>query len=223
MKHTTKFLALLLALGLLLTACAGQPDDQSAPAADSADHTDSTDSSAGDGGEAGEEPGLRSFSAATLDGGSFSPEDIAAKDVTVINFWALSCAPCIAEMPDLAAFAAALPENVGVATVCLDGYGDQETALEVLEGTDLVSSTVISGNGDLASLCSALIYTPTTVLVDGEGHADGGDRGRTGGLVRDLSGGSEQGSGSVRKGGDQPCGINRSCFSAGACWGWPWL
>ena len=175
MKHTTKLLALLLTLGLLLTACAGQPgqpDDQSAPAADSAGNTDSTDSAAdsdSSGGEAGEEPGLRSFSAATLDGGSFSPEDIAAKDVTVINFWALSCAPCIAEMPDLAAFAAALPENVGVATVCLDGYGDQETALEVLEGTDLVSSTVISGNGDLASLCSALVYTPTTVLVDGEG------------------------------------------------------
>ena len=46
MKHTTKLLALLLTLGLLLTACAdqsnqpGQPDDQSAPAADSADHTD---------------------------------------------------------------------------------------------------------------------------------------------------------------------------------------
>ncbi len=178
MKHTTKLLALLLTLGLLLTACAdqsnqpSQPDDQSAPAADSAGNTDSTDSAAdsdSSGGEAGEEPGLRSFSAATLDGGSFSPEDIAAKDVTVINFWALSCAPCIAEMPDLAAFAAALPENVGVATVCLDGYGDQETALEVLEGTDLVSSTVISGNGDLASLCSALVYTPTTVLVDGEG------------------------------------------------------
>ena len=92
MKHTTKFLALLLALGLLLTACAGQPgqpDDQSAPAADSAGNTDSTDSavdSDSSGGEAGEEPGLRSFSAATLDGGSFSPEDIAAKDVTVINF-----------------------------------------------------------------------------------------------------------------------------------------
>lgn len=177
MKHTTKLLALLLTLGLLLTACAdqsnqpGQPDDQSAPAADSAGNTDSTDSAAGSdsSGEAEEEPGLRSFSAATLDGGSFSPEDIAAKDVTVINFWALSCAPCIAEMPDLAAFAAALPENVGVATVCLDGYGDQETALEVLEGTDLVSATVISGNGDLASLCSALVYTPTTVLVDGEG------------------------------------------------------
>ena len=46
-------------------------------------------------------------------------------------------------------------------------FGEQ--TLEVLEGTDLVSSTVISGNGDLASLCSALVYTPTTVLVDGEG------------------------------------------------------
>ena len=209
MKHTTKLLALLLTLGLLLTACAGQPsqpDDQSAPAADSAGNTDSTDSSAGDGGEAGEEPGLRSFSAATLDGGSFSPEDIAAKDVTVINFWALSCAPCIAEMPDLAAFAAALPENVGVATVCLDGYGDQETALEVLEG----------------SVQRPHLHAHHRPCGRG-GHADGGDRGRTGGLVRDLSGGSEQGSGSVRKGGDQPCGINRSCFSAGACWGWPWL
>ena len=117
----------------------------------------------------GSERRLGSFQAVTLDGGTFTQADIAGKDVTIINFWGTFCAPCIAEMPDLAAFAAALPENVGVATVCLDGYGDQETALEVLEGTDLVSSTVISGNGDLASLCSALIYTPTTVLVDGEG------------------------------------------------------
>ena len=35
-----------------------------------------------------------------------------AKDVTVINFWALSCGPCIVEMPDLAEFAGALPDNV---------------------------------------------------------------------------------------------------------------
>ena len=172
MKHTTKLLALLLTLGLLLTACAGQPgqpDDQSAPAADSAGNTDSTDSSAGDGGEAGEEPGLRSFSAATLDGGSFSPEDIAAKDVTVINFWALSCAPCIAEMPEIADFEKALPDNVAMLTVCLDGYGNEDSVKEVLENAGFEGVTLITGEGDLLDLANNLMYTPTTVLADSQG------------------------------------------------------
>lgn len=48
---------------------------------------------------------LRDFTAGTLDGGTFTQEDIAAKDVTIVNFWGLTCGPCIAEMPDLAAFA----------------------------------------------------------------------------------------------------------------------
>ena len=168
-------LTALLAACLLLAGC-------SAPAAPSSPGGSATveDAAAADSGAAGEadtggetgeaeEPGLRSFTAATLDGGSFTAEDIGAKDVTVLNFWALSCGPCIAEMPDLAAFAAALPDNVGVATVCLDGYGNQELAMDVLEDTGLAETTMISGDGDLAELCSALVYTPTTVFLDGEG------------------------------------------------------
>lgn len=171
MKYLFLFAALLAAC-LLPAACSSPAASGPSNGAGAAAAEDSgADGEADTGGEAGEaeEPGLRSFTAATLDGGSFSPEDIAAKDVTVINFWALSCGPCIAEMPELAAFAAALPDNVGVATVCLDGYGDQESAMEVLAETGLAETTVISGDGDLASLCSALVYTPTTVLVDGEG------------------------------------------------------
>ena len=55
------------------------------------------------GGEA--EGDLSSFTAATLDGGSYNQDGIKAKDVTVINVWGMFCGPCRAEMPDLAAYA----------------------------------------------------------------------------------------------------------------------
>lgn len=42
-------------------------------------------------GTASEFGSLQSFSADTLDGGTFTQKDIAAKDITVINFWSLMC------------------------------------------------------------------------------------------------------------------------------------
>ena len=38
---------------------------------------------------------LQSFEAETLDGGSFTQEDLSERDVTIFNFWALTCGPCI--------------------------------------------------------------------------------------------------------------------------------
>lgn len=116
---------------------------------------------------------LASFSAGTLDGGSFTQDDIMAKDVTALNFWALSCGPCIAEMPDLAEFAKALPDNVQLVTVCLDGSGNEDTAREVLEQAGFEGVTLISGDGDLAALAGNLMYTPTTVFADSEGNLVG--------------------------------------------------
>ena len=40
---------------------------------------------------------LKTFTAKTLGGGTFTQEDIAAKDVTVINFWSLLCGYCVDE------------------------------------------------------------------------------------------------------------------------------
>lgn len=124
-------------------------------------------------GTAGQLGSLKSFSAGTLDGGSFTQEDIAAKDVTVINFWSLTCGPCIAEMPDLAAFAKALPENVQVITVCLDGAGNEDIAKNVLAEAGYEGVTLISGDGDLSALCGNLRYTPTTIMADSEGRLVG--------------------------------------------------
>lgn len=148
MKHK-KFLALLLsavlALGVLITGCS------------------STDTKGG----------LRSFTAATLDGGTFSQKDIQEKDLTVINFWGTFCSPCVGEMPYLAAFAKALPENVQFITVCIDADGNMEGAKELLQKSGYEGITLISGDGDFATLVNEIQSLPTTIFVDGKGSLVG--------------------------------------------------
>lgn len=163
MKRTLSLLlAAVLALALL-TGCGGKqasvssPEDQTVP-----------NEPAGKEGAAAL-GSLASFSAGTLDGGTFTQEDIAAKDVTVLNFWALTCPPCIAEMPDIADFEKALPDNVAMLTVCLDGYGNEDSVKEVLENAGFEGVTLITGDGDLLDLANNLMYTPTTVLADSQG------------------------------------------------------
>ena len=162
-------LSAILALGVLAGCGGGNAPE---PPADTAqpENTAQSEDAAQDGQDAGTGLGtLASFTAGTLDGGTFPQDDIMANDVTVINFWALSCGPCIVEMPDLAEFAGALPDNVQLVTVCLDGNGNEDTAREVLEKAGFEGVTLISGSGDLLDLSRNLMYTPTTVFVDGEG------------------------------------------------------
>lgn len=112
---------------------------------------------------------LASFSAGTLDGATFTQDDVTAKDVTAVNFWALSCGPCIAELPDLAELEQALPDNVQLITVCLDGMGSEEVLQTVLDEAGFLGVTLLSGDGDLAALAGNLMYTPTTVFADSTG------------------------------------------------------
>lgn len=154
---------LLCAALLLLSGCGAKEDSGAGPA------PEPETAPAEEAADAGTGTTLAQFSAGTLDGETFTQADIQSKDVTVLNFWALSCGPCIAELPDLADLAAALPENVQLITVCLDGYGSEDTAREVLEEAGFTGITLISGDGDLAALAGSLIYTPTTVFVDSQG------------------------------------------------------
>lgn len=107
---------------------------------------------------------LEHFSAQTLDGGTFTEKDLAAKDLTVINFWTTQCGPCIAEMPHLAKFAKKLPENVQVVTVCLFGENEVDAARKILDEAGFEGTTLLSGDGDYKALCDAVQATPTTLL-----------------------------------------------------------
>lgn len=116
---------------------------------------------------------MKSFTAATLDGGRFSDEDIRDKDLTVINFWGTFCVPCIAEMPDLAEFSKALPDNVRLITVCVDAYGNEEAAKTILQQSGYEGITLVGGDGDFASLLYTIQLIPTTIFVDSDGNLVG--------------------------------------------------
>lgn len=115
---------------------------------------------------------LNSFSAETLDGGTWTEERLANADVTVINLWATFCGPCIAEMPEIAAFRETLPENVQLVTCCVDVYGDEnrQEALNILSEAGYQGETLVNPSGDLQTLSDAMMYVPTTIFVDKDGH-----------------------------------------------------
>lgn len=127
-------------------------------------------------GDASSDGALSSFTASTLNGGVFTQDEIKAKDVTIVNFWGTFCGPCRAEMPDLAAYAKALPENVQLITVCLD-ISDESKAADakaILSSAGYDGETLLPGEDDaFLSLCQSIQAVPTTIFVDGAGNITG--------------------------------------------------
>ncbi len=115
-------------------------------------------------------PSLESFTAGTLEGGSFTADDLSSKDITIINIWATWCGPCLNEMPGLAAFSELLPDSVGFLTLCADGPDDPGKTADILKKAGYTGMTVISGTGDIGNLVSSVLYLPTTVFVDSSGR-----------------------------------------------------
>lgn len=116
---------------------------------------------------------LGSFTASTIDGGTFSASDLANKDITIVNFWSTTCPPCVAEMPDLAEIQRELPANVQLITVLLDGQSGVQEAQSILNQAGYRGVTLVSdGNSsDLIAAVSDIMYMPTTVLYDSQGVA----------------------------------------------------
>lgn len=112
---------------------------------------------------------LGTFSAMTIDGSTFTDADVAAKDVTVINFWQTTCPPCIEELPTIQALAQRLPGNVQILTMCFDGSGKREAAQKVLDKAGWTGTTLVSASDGLLGLARTVEYTPTTVFLASDG------------------------------------------------------
>lgn len=168
-----KFFALLLCAALTISMLATGCSEGKTPPASSDKPAQSENGGSAATGTAAELGSMKSFTAATLDGGSFTQEDIAAKDVTVVNYWATICGPCVEEMPDLAAFEKALPDNVRLVTVCLDGTDAEDDVKRILSEAGYEGMTLLYGDGDYRDVWNNIQYTPTTVIVDSEGNLVG--------------------------------------------------
>ena len=190
MKRTITSLLLLSAL--LLSACGAETEPPSAQISESSAVQETTqaqpeETAAETAPEEDDQPGipgtpvmenetgfpdLMSFSSVTLDGQGYGNLNFGDADVTVINLWGTFCGPCISEMPELAAFDQSLPDNVQLITCCVDIADDSgiRTAKGILKDAGYTGITIMNPSGDLLDLCNQMMYVPTTVFADKDGH-----------------------------------------------------
>ena len=64
------------------------------------------------------------FATKDMKGNDVTNDIFAGKDLTVVNFWATTCGPCISEMPELGDWAREMPENVQIIGVLTDVRAD---------------------------------------------------------------------------------------------------
>ncbi|MBR5410101.1 MAG: TlpA family protein disulfide reductase [Clostridia bacterium] len=178
MKKAIAVLLALLLAAAMLTACGAGPGEPTSGAAQVPDGS-GADTPASEGGAVPEAAknknfsDLRSFTADTLGGGTFTEADFAGKDLTVINIWGTFCGPCLAEMEDLAAFEKTLPGNVRLITLCTDAAGQESTAQRILDDAGYTGITLVSWDGDLDTLLDDVMYVPTTLFYDANGNCVG--------------------------------------------------
>lgn len=165
-RKTAAGLCLVCLAGLLAAGCGNGAAPKESP--DQSGTVQSSETQQQEG-----KPGLRSFSAETLDGGTFTQDDLAAVDLTMVNFWGTFCSPCIAEMPDLAEFAGVLPENVQLITICVDGEFAKEDARTLLDQAGFEGITLTKGDGDYEEMLENILAVPTTLFLDAEGNVVG--------------------------------------------------
>jgi len=119
---------------------------------------------------------LTTFTGTTMDGTKLTQDLFGDKTLTILNVWATWCGFCIDEMPELAEYAAALPENIQLVTFCTDGTEAKEEARSILEESGMSAQdviTLISGTEDLETLNSQVIYLPTTLFFNSKGEIVG--------------------------------------------------
>jgi peroxiredoxin len=105
----------------------------------------------------------------TLSGEHFATSDLRGK-VVVVNFWATSCAICVAEMPMLAGtqhkFAARGLETVAVAM----SYDHPNAVAAFARRHALPFRVALDLSGEAASGFGGIVGTPTTFVLDRHGR-----------------------------------------------------
>lgn len=88
-------------------------------------------------------------------------------ELHVVNFWATSCAVCVAEMPDLAAFARKTP-TVPVIAVAMP-YDPPNRVVEFAEQSAFPFTVAFDWTGEALAAFPEFEGTPTTFVVAGDG------------------------------------------------------
>jgi peroxiredoxin len=106
----------------------------------------------------------------TLLDGSVSSTDRLRGKVVLVNFWATDCAPCVHEMPQIAAthekFKAQGYETLAVAM----SYDPPAYVIDFAQSRKLPFGVVIDNTGAFAKSFDSVRFTPTSVLINKRGE-----------------------------------------------------
>ena len=171
MKKRMKKISALCLAGMLclgLWACSSSQDSSSEESSSS----DSSGTTKQETSENGFPVNMPEFSTTDMDGNKVTNDIFADYDLTVVNFWATYCNPCIDELPELAEWKKELPDNVNLIGLLVDvdekGSDQYKLAEKIIKETGADYQHLIATE-EFDDLISDLVGVPTTFFVDSTG------------------------------------------------------
>lgn len=170
MKKRMKKLSALCLAGMLclgLWACSSSEDSSSG---------DSSSTTKQETSENGFPVNMPEFSTTDMDGNKVTNDTFADYDLTVVNFWATYCNPCIDELPELTEWKKELPDNVNLIGLLVDvdekGSDQYKLAEKIIKETGADYQHLIATE-EFDDMISNLVGVPTTFFVDSAGKIIG--------------------------------------------------
>ncbi|WP_076592562.1 TlpA disulfide reductase family protein [Herminiimonas arsenitoxidans] len=104
-----------------------------------------------------------------LQGKKITSQDLRGK-VVMINFWATSCVTCVKEMPEMVDTYNKYKDNGLEFIAVAMAYDPANYVLNFVETRKLPFTVALDVQGDLAKSFGDVKLTPTTLVVDKDGH-----------------------------------------------------
>ena len=192
MKKRMKKISIFCLTGMLalgLWACSSSKDgsadsstSETAKIKDSSEEGSKTEKNTGNSseeqeiGENGFPVNMPQFTTKDMDGNKVTNDIFAEYDLTVVNFWATYCNPCIDELPELAEWKKELPDNVNLIGLLVDvdekGSDQYKLAEKIIKETGADYQHLLATE-EFDDLISDLVGVPTTFFVDSTGKIIG--------------------------------------------------
>ena len=192
MKKRMKKISIFCLTGMLalgLWACSSSKDgsadsstSETAKIKDSSEEGSKTEKNTGNSseeqeiGENGFPVNMPQFTTKDMDGNKVTNDIFAEYDLTVVNFWATYCNPCIDELPELAEWKKELPDNVSLIGLLVDvdekGSEQYKLAEKIISQTGADYQHLIATE-EFDDIISNLVGVPTTFFVDSTGKIIG--------------------------------------------------
>ena len=175
MKKRMKKISALCLAGMLclgLWACSSSEDSSS----ECSSSSDSSGTTKQESSENGFPVNMPEFSTTDMDGNKVTNDIFADYDLTVVNFWATYCNPCIDELPELAEWKKELPDNVNLIGLLVDvdekGSDQYKLAEKIIKETGADYQHLLATE-EFDDMISDLVGVPTTFFVDSTGKIIG--------------------------------------------------